>query len=66
MHGLRRRCWLRLLPLHLIFALACGVTVLTVGGARYHMPYLPIFCLCTAMLVDCRVKKGGKAVRAEA
>ena len=64
-HGLRRRCWLRLLPLHLIFALACGVTVLTVGGARYHMPYLPIFCLCTAMLVDCRVKKGGKAVRAE-
>ena len=53
-----RRCWLRLLPLHLIFALSCGVTVMTVGGARYHMPYLPIFCLCAATLIDCRGKKG--------
>ena len=55
---LRRRCWLRLLPLHLIFALSCGVTVMTVGGARYHMPYLPIFCLCAATLIDCRGEKG--------
>ena len=54
---LRRRCWLRLLPLHLIFALSCGVTIMTVGGARYHMPYLPIFCLCAAILVDCREEK---------
>ena len=54
---LRRRCWLRLLPLHLIFALSCGVTVMTVGGARYHMPYLPIFCLCAATLIDCRGKR---------
>ncbi len=50
--------WLRLLPLHLIFALSCGVTVMTVGGARYHMPYLPIFCLCAATLIDCRGEKG--------
>ena len=54
-----RRCWLRLLPLHLIFALSCGVTVMTVGGARYHMPYLPIFCLCAATLIDCRGETGG-------
>lgn len=54
---LRRRCWLRLLPLHLIFALSCGVTIMTVGGARYHMPYLPIFCLCAAILIDCREEK---------
>ena len=58
---LRRRCWLRLLPLHLIFALSCGVTVMTVGGARYHMPYLPIFCLCAAILIDCRAEKGAIA-----
>lgn len=57
---LRRRCWLRLLPLHLIFALSCGVTVMTVGGARYHMPYLPIFCLCAAILIDCREEKPAK------
>ena len=58
---LRRRCWLRLLPLHLIFALSCGVTIMTVGGARYHMPYLPIFCLCAAILIDCRAGKGAIA-----
>lgn len=58
---LRRRCWLRLLPLHLIFALSCGVTVMTVGGARYHLPYLPIFCLCAAILIDCRAEKGAIA-----
>ena len=57
---LRRRCWLRLLPLHLIFALSCGVTIMTVGGARYHMPYLPIFCLCAAILIDCREEKPAK------
>lgn len=48
--SLRRGIALDALHLHCIFFLACGVTVLTVGGARYHMPYLPIFCIFTAML----------------
>lgn len=54
--SIRRRYIADLLPLHLIFALACGVTVMTVGGARYHMPYLPIFCLCAAIVLDCRAR----------
>jgi len=52
--GIRRRYIADLLPYHIVFALACGVTVMTVGGARYHMPYLPIFCLCAAIVLDCR------------
>lgn len=43
--------------LHGIFALACGVTVMTVGGARYHMPYLPIFCIFAAQALECRPRK---------
>lgn len=38
------------LHLHCIFILFCGVTALTVGGARYHMPLLPIFCILSASL----------------
>ena len=45
------------LHLHLIFALACGVTILTVGGARYHMPYIPIFCIFAAQQLDRMTQK---------
>lgn len=38
--------------LHIIFILACGVTVLTLGAARYHMPYLPIFAIGAAVQID--------------
>ena len=52
--SLRRGIALDSLHLHVIFALACGVTVLTVGAGRYHMPYLPIFCIFAAQQLDCR------------
>ena len=41
----RRGTWARMLPFWGIFALACGIAVLTVGAPRYHMPYLPIFAM---------------------
>ncbi len=44
----RRGTWARMLPFWGIFALACGITVLTVGAPRYHMPYLPIFAIGAA------------------
>lgn len=50
--GFRQGWLMSVMHLHLIFLLACGVTVLTVGGARYHMPYIPIFCICTAIWLD--------------
>lgn len=53
----RRGYILTTLPLHAIFALSCGVTVLTLGGARYHMPYLPIFCVCAAIQLECRDRR---------
>ena len=58
--GIRRRYIADLLPLHIIFALACGVTILTVGGARYHLPYLPFFCLCAAIVLGCRAAASGR------
>lgn len=50
--SIHRRYILDMGMLHIIFILACGVTVLTVGGARYHMPYLPIFAIGAAVQVD--------------
>ena len=44
----KRGVWMQLLPFWGIFALACGITVLTVGAPRYHMPYLPIFAMGAA------------------
>ena len=41
----RRGTWVRMLPFWGIFAMACGIAVLTVGAPRYHMPYLPIFAM---------------------
>ena len=46
--------------LHIIFILACGVTVMTVGGARYHMPYLPVFAIGAAVQVDLWKVKNAK------
>ena len=46
--------------LHIIFILACGVTVMTVGAARYHMPYLPIFAVGAAVQIDLWKVKGTK------
>ncbi len=51
-NSLRRRCLRDTLHLHAIVLGACGVAVLTVGGARYHMPYIPIFCICAAIAWD--------------
>lgn len=56
--GVRKRYIADLLPLHIIFALSCGVTILTVGGARYHLPYLPFFCLCAAAFISAKRRRG--------
>lgn len=48
-HAFRKHSLRQTAHLHLIVLLACGVSVMTVGGARYHMPYLPIFCICAAI-----------------
>ena len=60
-NSLRRRCLRDTLHLHAIVLGACGVAVLTVGGARYHMPYIPIFCICTALAWDGRVSRRSPA-----
>ena len=44
----KRGAWVRMLPFWGVFVLACGVTVLTVGAPRYHLPYLPIFAMGAA------------------
>lgn len=50
--SIKKRYILDMGMLHIIFILACGVTVMTVGGARYHMPYLPVFAIGAAVQVD--------------
>ena len=58
--SIRRRYILDMGLLHIIFILACGVTVMTVGGARYHMPYLPVFAIGAAVQVDLWKVKNAK------
>lgn len=58
--SIRKRYILDLGVLHIIFILSCGVAVMTVGGARYHMPYLPIFAVGAAVQVDLRKVKRKK------
>ncbi len=50
--SIKKRYVLDMGMLHIIFILACGVTVMTVGGARYHMPYLPVFAIGAAVQID--------------
>lgn len=56
--SIRRGYILDLGMLHIIFLLSCGVAVMTVGAARYHMPYLPIFAIGAAVQVDLRKRIG--------
>ncbi len=45
-------CWRFMLP-HLAFVvLATGITVVVVGGARYHFPFLPIFMMYGALFLQ--------------
>ena len=60
----RRGTWVRMLPFWGIFALACGIAVLTVGAPRYHMPYLPIFAMGAGDYL--LAKRGGAAETDEA
>ncbi len=55
--SIKKRYILDMGLLHIIFILACGVTVMTVGAARYHVPYLPIFAIGAAVQVDMRKVK---------
>ena len=59
--SLRRGYIADTLMMHLIFALSCGVTILTVGGARYHLPYVPFFCICAASWICMmKIRRGEK------
>lgn len=55
--SIRRRYILDMGLLHIIVLLACGVTAMTVGGARYHMPYLPVFAIGAAVQADLGKRK---------
>lgn len=45
-----KRGFLRnIMPLAIIVFLGTAMTVVTVGGARYHFPYLPIFLMITSL-----------------
>lgn len=44
--------WRFMFPYFVIFLLGTGVSVLTVGAARYHFPYLPIFMMYGAFLIQ--------------
>lgn len=48
----KKGCWRFMLP-HLAFVvLATGITVVVVGGARYHFPFLPIFMMYGALFLQ--------------
>ena len=40
-----------------ILTFGTGLSVITVGGARYHFPYLPIFFMMSAVLIKSMVIK---------
>jgi hypothetical protein len=44
---IKQRNILRFLPLFSIFFVGSFMTLVTVGGARYHIPYLPVFIIFT-------------------
>jgi hypothetical protein len=50
----RDKNFIGLFPLFLIFFIGSAMTLVTVGGARYHIPYLPVFMAFTAVFVSKR------------
>jgi len=50
---IKKKLWINMLPLWLCMLCGTGITVLVVGGARYHFPYLPIMMICAAFACEC-------------
>ena len=49
--SLKKRCvWM--IPMYLIFVLGTAMTVLVVGGGRYHYPYLPVIFISAVLAVN--------------
>ncbi len=53
---LKKGIWRTVLPLYVIFVLGTVMTIITVGGARYHFPYLPIFIIMSSLFIDGMIK----------
>lgn len=51
-YELRKKRWRFMLPYLLFVAAGTGITLLVVGGARYHFPYLPVFMMYAAFFVQ--------------
>ncbi|MBQ7595062.1 MAG: hypothetical protein IJU45_00180 [Clostridia bacterium] len=45
----KKKLWRRFLHLYAIFIFCTGVTLIIVGGARYHFPLLPIMIMTAAL-----------------
>lgn len=50
--AVRKKQWRRMLPLWLSMLLGTGITVLVVGGARYHFPFLPTMMIGAAFACE--------------
>ena len=50
--SIKKKNWASLLLVLGILVLGTGMTIITVGGAKYHFPYLPIFFMMAAVYVD--------------
>jgi len=50
---IKKKQWRGILPLWLSMLCGTGITVLVVGGARYHFPYLPTMLICAAFTCEC-------------
>jgi hypothetical protein len=49
---LKTKNYAPLLPLFIIFFVGSAMTLMTVGGSRYHIPYLPVFIAFTAFMLS--------------
>ena len=49
----KKKQWRSMLPLWLSMLCGTGITVVVVGAARYHAPYLPIMIVCAAFACEC-------------
>ena len=48
----KKKQWRSMLPLWISMLCGTGITILVVGGARYHVPYLPTMMACAAFACE--------------
>ena len=49
---IKKKQWRSMIPLWLSMLLGTGITILVVGGARYHLPYLPTMIVSAAFACE--------------